>query len=185
MLLIPGVIASSYPKASGAFESIASATGTGSSNTISFTSIPQTYQSLQLRILGRGSSGTVENVSVRCNNNGSNIYTRHQLKGDGATATANGAISLAGITQSFQVPGNTGTANAMGVAIIDIHNYTSTSQNKTIRIFAGNDLNDTNGTIYLTSGLFIDTTAVTEVNLITSSNWTTTSQFALYGIKGA
>ena len=32
------------------YESIASATGTGSSGTITFSSIPSTYQSLQLRV---------------------------------------------------------------------------------------------------------------------------------------
>ena len=35
------------------FDSIASATGTGSSGTITFSSIPQTYKHLQIRGIGR------------------------------------------------------------------------------------------------------------------------------------
>jgi len=53
MLLIPGIIGSAAPQV-GDFESIATVTvGAGGSSEINFTSIPSTYQHLQIRILSR------------------------------------------------------------------------------------------------------------------------------------
>ena len=70
----------------------------------------------------------------------------------------------------------------MGVLILDVHDYASTSKNKTIRSLNGNDQNGA-GDIYLTSGLWLSTAAVTSLTLFTSANYLNTT-FSLYGIKG-
>lgn len=187
MLLIPGVIASSYPKASGAFESIASATGTGSSTTITFSSIPNTYTSLQIRGIIRTDSGAGIGASIRLNGDTGTNYASHQLYGDGTTAAAGGAASATSITNGGGLGfGSTTAANIVGAFILDIHDYASTTRNKTTRVFTGRDDNST-GFIRVGSGLWISTAAVSSISLITSngSNFTTQTQFALYGIKGA
>lgn len=180
---IPGIIASSRPRVSGAFESIASATGTGSSGTITFSSIPSTYQSLQIRFNAITAFDTA--LYVRLNGvTSSGSYNQHLLEGDGTSPYAAGGAGI-GSTR-INIGGynvNVG-ATYPWTGIIDIHDYTSTTRNKTVRCINGSDRNGS-GLIALSSGLFINTAAVTSVSVIADQNFTTSSTFALYGIKGA
>jgi hypothetical protein len=170
------------------YESIASATGTGSSGTITFSSIPSTYTSLQIRMIGRSSITGTATVSGRIQINGdasSASYTSHMLFGEGTTAQVDAAASGTYTGVLLPAPRDGNTASIFGANVIDIHNYTSTTQNKTIRAFSGIDLNGAGGAVYLQSGLWLSTAAITSVSLVlTTSNWTTGSTFALYGIKG-
>ena len=178
MLTIPGIIASAnYPRVTGSFESIATATGTGSSGTITFSSIPSTYVALQIRLLARSSSDPF--IAIRLNGDTAGNYTYHGLVGDGAAVTAPSATAQ---TSSRSVVITASTYS--GAGIIDIHNYASTTQNKTIRSLSGQDSNGS-GSARLYSGLWLSTAAVTSISLINSGNFTTDSTFALYGIKGA
>jgi hypothetical protein len=165
-----------------AFESIASATGTGSSGTITFSSIPGTYQSLQLRV---NMIGTVASnvILVRFNGDTGSNYARHYLAGNGSSVTAGGQVSQTSISAG---PDNGFDTTYPATYLIDIHNYSNSSQNKTARIFAGMDKNAVGGSVSLHSGLWLNTNAITSISLICSSgNFTTTSTASLYGIKGA
>jgi hypothetical protein len=172
----------------GAFVSIATATGTGSSGTITFSSIPSTYTSLQLRVLGRTTrTNTDSTLGIRFNNDTGSNYTYHYLSGSGASASAAGFTAQ---TASYNavISGSTTASNVMGVAIIDVHDYTSTTRNKTIRTFTGWDTNNvTGGSVSLYSGLWLNTAAVNRIDLIIAdgSNWASNAVFSLYGIKGA
>lgn len=179
MSLIPlGILAASGAGGGGAFESIATATGTGSSATITFSSIPGTYQHLQIRTLGISASSDAA-VYVRCNGVSTSSYTQHQLFGNGTnvlvSASAPGT-EIYGLLRS--------TATYPSVAIIDILDYANTSKNKTIRSFMGEDANGS-GRVGLFSGLFMSTSAITSIDLVASQNYSTSTTFALYGIKGA
>ena len=178
----------SFAPAGGAFESIASATGTGSSGTITFSSIPSTYTSLQIRFVGRTTSASTsqQNLFLRFNGISSASYARHYLQGDRSAASASGSSGDTEILAG-QVINDGEAANIMSVSIIDIHNYASTTQNKTVRTFDGTEKNISGGLVWLRSGLFVDTTAITSLSLITSNGnaFTTSTQVALYGIKGA
>lgn len=182
-----GIIASSGGAAAGgAYESIASATGTGSSGTITFSSIPSTYVSLQIRFIGRVTNAdTADNLFLRFNSDSGSNYAWHYLEGDGGTATASGAVTQTRIL-SGRVSAANATAGIVGAGVIDIHNYASTTQNKTVRVFTGLDRNGS-GNVRMDSGLWINTSAVTSIQLTNGSgtNFTTDSVFALYGIKGA
>lgn len=174
----------------GSFESIATATGTGSSNTITFSSIPATYQHLQIRFIAKSSTTTSVNESVllRINGDSATNYVEHYLFGGGTSATAGGAVTRSSVSiYNGAMRSNATYVDMMGVGIIDIHDYVSSTKNKTVRYFCGNDVNAAASVgPALGSGLWLSTSAVTSVSLVTSSgNWTTTSQFALYGIKGA
>jgi hypothetical protein len=164
----------------GAFESIATATGTGSSGTITFSSIPSTYQHLQLRYISNDASGG--NVYLRFNADSGTNYAYHRLLGNGSVTSASGAVTSSQIFWTGYAPA---TASTMGASIIDIHNYKNTTQNKTARIFTGYDLNGS-GVVYSNSGLWLNTNAITSITLIADSggNFTTSSVFSLYGIKG-
>ena len=185
---LAGIIASSGGAAGGgSYESIASATGTGSSGTITFSSIPSTYVALQIRTMQR-STGTTGALTVRFNGDTGTNYAYHTLYGDTASALATGVTGatfiLAGVTTT-----SNDAANLMGVSIIDIHSYASTTQNKTVRSLAGKDVNTTSindNRINLNSGVWLNTAAITSVSVNLSANsFSTDSVVSLYGIKGA
>ena len=175
----------------GSYESIATATGTGSSGTITFSSIPSTYVALQLRILSKStrtaSSGT-NDAFMRFNSDTGANYALHNLYGDGTSAGAGGTASTTSIRiQRIGVSSATGLSNMMGVAITDIQDYASTTKYKTVRNISGTDTNAvSDGLIYLSSGLWQSTSAVSSIDVFLSGeNFTTSTVVSLYGIKGA
>ena len=191
MSLIPlGILAASGGGKAGSYESIASATGTGSSGVITFSSIPSTYTHLQIRGIAKDTyAGTFElPTRVRFNSDTGNNYTMHNLNGNGTTVTAQGEAT--GTNAFFKFRGsNLSTdatfANMNAVSILDIHDYASTSKYKTVRGFSGSDRNGS-GSIFLISGLWLSTSAISTITLTADgTNWTTSTTFALYGIKGA
>jgi hypothetical protein len=173
------VVSSVY---SNSYESIATGVGTGSNDEITFSSIPSTYTHLQIR--GIAKAGTFTAVTnLRFNGDSSSVYTRHRLLGDGSTASATG---FTGQSQSSFLA-NSGLPSATNVYaayIIDILDYANTNKNKTIRVLCGQDSNGS-GNIDLSSGLWLNTSAVTSVTVrINGGSFNTPTQFALYGIKG-
>ena len=163
------------------YEPIQSVTATGSSTIISFTSIPQTYKHLQLRILGANNDSGSSYNYIQFNGDTGNNYAAHQLFGDGSSAQANG---FTGINQIYiqRIPGS--ITNTFGGVVLDILDYALTTKNKTVRMLGGFDANGS-GRISLSSGLWLNTNAVTSMTLGTGGTlWLQNSQVALYGIKG-
>lgn len=170
------------------FDSIATATGSGSTS-ITFSSIPQTYKHLQLRILAR-STGAGDGRDLNFTANGvtsSGSYKSHHLIGNGSSAYS--AVDNSGSTTSAQIlqpPASGMASNIFGAGVIDILDYTNTNKNKVIRVLNGVD---TNGGTYqmsqILSGLFLSTNAISSITLTFSlGNFATGSSVALYGIKG-
>ena len=170
--------------AAGDYESIATATGTGASGTITFSSIPSTYKHLQIRILGRSTvASTGASFRFYANNDTTNNYSLHRLSGSGVNAAAAGTASTT--MELGRITGASAASGLMGVTIIDVQDYESTTRNKTFRSFSGRDING-GGEVWLLSGLWMSTSAINEINLATSSgNWSTDTTISLYGIKGA
>ena len=170
--------------APGAFESIATASGSGVS-TITFSSIPSTYKHLQIRALNTVSDGS--RWSMRFNSDTGNNYFMHYLLGNGSTASASSSGGA-----SDQINGvihGGGSTTYPAVAVMDLIDYASTTKNKTLRLMTGTDDNGATGYnfLYLKSGLWMSTSAVTSITIFntSSTNGSTGSTFALYGIKGA
>ena len=174
----------------GAFESIATVTGNGSSSTLTFSSIPSTYASLQIRAIGRDTNaGTAAgNFLMRFNSDSGANYSRHNLRGTGSAVAAGGATGATNINlNSFAWFSGT-AANIFGAAIVDIHNYASTTQNKTVRALLGVNDNGSSGNeqITLASAAWFNTAAVNTITLVSDGTaFATGSTFSLYGIKGA
>lgn len=170
----------------GAFESIASTTLGSNQTTVSFTSIPNTYSALQLRILGRSNFSGSTNGSLRLQANsdtGSN-YTWHTLIGFGSTTFAQGYASQT-YSQLSYFPNNLVTTGVFGAAIIDIHDYASSSRYKTVRCFGGDDRNG-GGYVGVYSGLWMSTSVISSLQMTHGDgDWLAGSVFSLYGIKGA
>ena len=155
--------------------------------TVTFSSIPSTYKSLQIRYLGRSTTtGTTvgDNLNIQFNSDTGTNYVYHQLLGNGASATASGATAQASTNFQNALPRNTVTSNIFGVGIVDIVDYANTSKNKTVRSMYGTDTNGTEGKIYLESALWLNTAAISTITLAPQSNsFLAGSTFALYGIK--
>lgn len=164
-----------------AFESIATVTGNGSATTLSFSSIPSTYKHLQIRAIFWDSSGGVN--TMRFNGDSGSNYSRHELLADGASVSLSGSASNNAIRVGYA------PALAPGcIAIIDIHDYANTSKYKTVKAFSGWTYQpiDTPGQVRLNSGNWMNTTAISSITFETGSGigYTTSTTFALYGIKG-
>lgn len=185
-----GAVLSSY-------ESIATATGTGSSGEIVFSSIPSTFKHLQIRFIAKDTWTTdadVGDILIRFNSDTGSNYSRHSLTGNGTTAAAAGSASQNGVYIRRCLPTNKSTlANMMGVGIVDVLDYTSTVINKTARAISGTDTNGTtlsgvgNDGIALSSSVWLSTSAITSVTIRSaySNAFTTSTSVALYGIKEA
>lgn len=168
----------------GAYESIASVTGTGSAGAITFSSIPSTYAALQIRIIARDTgAATVRSITFTVNNDTAANYVRHSISADGATANSSGQTAQSSIG-TLTITGASAASGISGVGIIDFQDYASTTRNKTIRYFSGYDANGS-GTIKLSSGLWLSTSAINRIDLTATNAFDTTSVISLYGIKGA
>lgn len=188
--MIGNVIAGMFAggAAAGDFESIATVTvGSGGSYPITFSSIPSTYQHLQIRFLAQ--SETVNNsdyFKIRFNGNTTTTnYRSHALSGDGSGVYAETSAN----DLQFGALSGTGTLNVFSGGIIDILDYTNTNKYTTIRALGGHNKNSTTTTtqwIGLASGLFMLTDVISSITLNsgTGSDFSQYSHFALYGIKG-
>ena len=163
------------------FDSIASANGTGSSTTITFSSIPSTYKHLQIRYSMTGvTDGSL--MIMRFNGDSGSNYGRHYLYAD-----VTSGVSAGGSASTTSIFAQSGGADATQptVGIIDIHDYANTTRYKTSRSIAGKDMNGGAGWLELDSGVWMNTSAITSISIIQASfNYSTSSTFALYGIRG-
>lgn len=181
---IIGIIASANWASANAssYDSIATVTVTGTSSSISFSNIPQTYKSLQIRAIGRATGSSTSEVVWNMDvNSSASSWSRHQLTGNGTTVSANASAGPDSAGRGMFAAGGGTTANIFGATIIDIIDYASTSKTKTFRHFSGVDFNGS-GFIALHSNLWNSTSAITSITFSPNQANTNTT-FALYGIK--
>lgn len=171
-----------------AFNSIATITANGSSSSVTFSSIPATYASLQIRYSGSVDYGSLNNSTAACYFNGDTTnanYYGHFLLGNGSNA----ATSASAFPRMSYVLDSTIPANFMSTGIINIHNYASTTQNKVFRSFAGFNAN-TGGSaeqrIGIFSSMWQNTAAINSITLTALDGpWNSGATFSLYGIASA
>ncbi|CAB4173660.1 hypothetical protein UFOVP1255_8 [uncultured Caudovirales phage] len=184
--MIAAYLGTPTANASLAFDSIQTTTvGAGGSATISFTSIPGTYTHLQIRAICRDTNATTSTVGATAQFNsdtGAN-YTQHVLYGTGAADASAGTASTTTLSIG-NYPKGSETANAFGTFICDILDYGNTNKYKTVRSLMGYDGNNTNGILGMRTGLWMNTAAVTRIDISSASTaFAQYSSFALYGVK--
>ncbi len=167
------------------FFQIATTTLNVASSSIVFSSIPQNYTHLQLRISCRSTTAAGLSWSrLRMNGDSTNAnYKGHQLYGDGTTAASTNFGSESGIA-AFLTVGSTGTANVFNAVIIDILDYNNTNKHKTIKVLQGNDTNG-GGYIIIHSGVWMSTSSINSLTFldVNGGNYAQNSIFSLYGVK--
>jgi hypothetical protein len=184
--MIPlGILASAGGKAD--FELI-STTVLGSNQTsVSFTLTSgqqAAYKHLQLRVLTRSTAaGTEDNFKLQFNSDTATNYVTHNLYGVGSGSASS---NWPGTAQNYTQPGSTlgasAATNVFDAHIIDILDAFSTNKNKTIRTLAG--FRDPSiGRVYLSSGLWLSTSAISTIAFTTNSQLAASSRLSLYGVR--
>ena len=181
MSLWLGILGSSL-LAGGDFEAISSVTvGSGGASSIEFTSIPSTFAHLQVRLIGRSSTTNANGdyFNLQLNGDTGSNYATHGLYGTGDGAFTTDVVPGAFMYWS-RLATTSHSANIFGAGVFDILDYASTSKTTTVRGIQGYDSNG-GGRIYLNSGLWTSTAAVTSIKM--TFTWGQHSTAALYGIR--
>jgi hypothetical protein len=167
----------------GAMVPIATATFTGSTSEVTFSSIPQNFQDLQIVLMGRSTNAsTTVDPHFALNGDSSTIYSATQLIGNGSSATSE-RLTNSNVGYFGKMPGASTTSGILGAANLYFLNYASASTFKTGLVRLANDYNGS-GTTELRVTLWRSTAAISSITLkATSGNWTDTTTATLYGIR--
>jgi hypothetical protein len=166
------------------FVKIATVTvGAGGAATMQFSSIPQTYTDLCLKVSGRSDAtgSTWRNYTLSFN--GAGYATNMTGRGLYGTGSAAGSETLGNAIGQFSTS-DSATASTFSNSEIYIPNYTG-SANKS---FSGDSVTENNATAalaYLVAGLWSDTVAITSITLGNESTaiFKQYSTATLYGIS--
>jgi hypothetical protein len=177
-----------------AYESIASEYVGGTANTITFSSIPQTYKALELRINAKTSrSGGADNLYIQFNGDTGSNYA-YAFGGrdvdNSPSVLANSASDTSILFPDFlPTTNNTTNPGIFGYTVTTILDYALTNKTKTVQVYGGRVSANSGGTLYgrvgYGSGVWNNTAAITSITITNSSpTFNTGSVFSLYGLKG-
>ncbi len=169
------------------YQLIASATATGSETTISFTSIPQTYTDLVLRVSYRGSNASAWAGNLTIRPNAASGTNNTYLSGTGAAATSYRVgqwYALIDSTSTFTANSNGNTSNTFSNIEYYIPSYT-VSQARQVSGFAVGEQNATTAYMSVTANYYSSTTAITQLDVRDLNYMGAGSTFFLYGIKNS
>ena len=166
---------------------ISSATATGSESTVSFTSIPQTYTDLVLRISYRGSNAVAWAGNLTIRPNAATGTNNTYLSGTGSAAASYRvgqwyALIDSTLTYTANSAGN--TSNTFSSIEYYIPNYT-VSQARQVSGFAVGEQNATAAYMSVTANYYSSTTAITQLDVRDLNTMGAGSTFYLYGIKNS
>lgn len=156
---------------------IATSTATGSTSSLTFSSIPSTYTDLVLIIAGSDTS-IGSNTLAQFNSDTGTNYSQTRLYGDGTSAASDRVSNDVKI-----IVGRLAASGGVANGIAHIMNYSNTTTYKT-SISRSNNAASISAAVV---GLWRSVSAITSIYLYTSngSNFTSGSTFTLYGIKSA
>ena len=161
------------------YEAIATVTvGSGGAASIQFTSIPQTYTDLCIKMSVRS---TAANFSIYIRPNGSTTnLSSINLQGNGSAIN-----NFTGTTIQALATSSGDTASTFGNSEFYIPNYTG-STNKSISSDGVSENNATGAYTRLVAGLWSQTSAITSIDLVPDTgDFAQYSTATLYGIKNS
>lgn len=152
---------------------------------VTFSSIPATYEHLMMLWTARGTDSGNPDIYMQFNGDTGANYDRELLVGVGAAPSSGPAVAQTAIQAIGTMPGSTATAGRAAGGTIKIMSYARTTFWKT----AVGDFSDIRATgsgnelAGMTGGIWRSTAAITSVTLLPSAgNFLTGSVFSLYGI---
>jgi hypothetical protein len=167
--------------ATSAFDSLGAVLLSSTASSITFSSIPQTYTHLQIRLFGIY-TGSVTSGFISFNGvTTGGLYSYHAMGTDGVTPPP-GAVALTSQNEG-KYTGYAGTTTAAPTnTIIDILDYTNTNKFKTAKTTFCWDANGT-GYIEFGSTNWRSSNAITSITLRPGNTFNTNTSAALYGVK--
>jgi hypothetical protein len=160
--------------------------GTAASS-VTFSSIPQTYKHLQLRMTVRNTSAsTTGTVYMNPNNIANTLVSYHYMYGNGSSVSSSyiGSGNVYSYSISDWTPPANAPAGEFEALIVDLLDYTSTSKNKVSRTMAGY-VDTTTKIVVMNSQLARTTSAITSLVISEGvANFAVGSRFSLYGVLG-
>lgn len=166
----------------GGYEALSTIKLTSNTSTVSFDGIPGGFRSIQVKFIAQNNRNSTWNGFLQLRINGNYTTKYHTLTGNGTSVDAlSGTPSN---TTGYSLLASGTVSNTYGVGIVDIANYDSEKQYKTINVFSGNDCNGS-GAVGYASQIY---TSINPIHTITFEaldgySITTNSQFALYGVR--
>lgn len=162
---------------------IASNVLSSSAASVTFSSIPNTFTDLVVKISARSDSGGLNDASYFRLNATSANYSERNLVGTGSSALSGSGLSTYGGFEFKGTNGGTSTTNTFGNGELYIPNYT-VSSNKQMSYFGVNETNATNIDLAVGAVLWRDTNVISSIVFTTRSfsNFVSGSSFFLYGI---
>jgi hypothetical protein len=151
-------------------------------NTVTFSSIPQTYT--DLKVIYRGILGSNGQVCMRWNGSLSANYNNTFFRGTAGSMTGGGSTN-----QTEMLSGQDGSAGSNNTALItwDILNYSNTiaTTYKNAYVQIGQQGSSFNLQARNIGSFTFSTAAITSVTVFTDNlgSWSTGSRVTLYGIK--
>jgi hypothetical protein len=160
------------------YEPIATTTLSGSTSSVTLSSIPSTYTDLIVEFVFGVASG--DDILLRFNGDSGSNYSSTRLVGNGTAAASTRTTSSSGILP--RTPANQSTAITTSWRV-NVMNYANTTTNKTT--IARYDFAD--GFTETDVGLWRNTAAITSLAIFTANNFNFSSGsiITLYGIKAA
>tara|TARA_Y100001949_G_C15831392_1_gene262151 strand:+ start:174 stop:698 length:525 start_codon:yes stop_codon:yes gene_type:complete len=158
-------------------------------STVTFSSIPNTYEHLELRMSTRDTYGSgYDSVFARFNSFGSPYYTDHRMYAYNGAKEGGGAFeqSYARLGRNIGTP--SGNDSDFCVSVVTIMDYANTNKNTTFTSLAGSA--EATGAPFaaLDSGFLNDTAVIHTITLYGVSMGSGTFQrgsvFSLYGVTG-
>ena len=163
------------------YQAIATVTASGSTGTVTFSSISGAYTDLILIMNFANSTGAAD-TRVQFNGDTGSNYSYTFMVGSGSTASSGRATSGTSIQFSN---GSIGSTTTNQTAIMQINNYANTTTYKTA-LTRNNVVDGSYAGVNANVGLWRSTSAITSLTFAMSTgNLTSTSTFSLYGIKAA
>jgi hypothetical protein len=161
------------------YEPIATQTLGSAVATVTFSSIPSTYNDLVLVINATASAGA--DIWIRCNGDSGSNYGFTALYGNGTAASAdkNSNLSQGLLTDYYGTPGST----EPNTCIVQFNNYSNSTTYKTCLSRANRANSGTDAVV----SMWRSTSAITSLTLRFNGaqTFSTGSTFTIYGIKAA
>ena len=173
--------------AAGAYDLLETQILTSSAASVTFTGLGSytDYKHLQIRSVQRSTNAidNISNVYLRFNSDTGSNYALHWLEGDGSSVSSAAFTSQIRIQIRRALPRDGATANSFGASVIDILDFADSNKYTTIRALGGVNT-ASNSNIALGSGLWMNTNAITSLELASSSSdFAIGSRFSLYGVR--
>lgn len=158
-----------------------------SAASVTFSSIPATFDDLVLQISARSDASAVQDMLLfQFNGDTSTNYSFVRILGNGATASSTASSNLSAAQLTAGADAATATSNTFSNVEIYVPAY-RVSQNKPFSMITVQETNAATAYINPSASLWRNTAAITSINIAlnTGPNFVSGSSFWLYGIKNS